>query len=147
MAELADLDRMLVEHACIKLVNQYAYASDRGDYVALANMYTEDGLFARPTAPEVPLTSRADILAGFQKRPPSTGRHVMTNTVIEVVSATEATGECYIVLYRGPAPGEDGSLPAMNPVPLVGQFKDRFVKVDGQWLFKERLGSLAYAAG
>ena len=145
MAELSDLDRMLIEHACIKLVNRYALASDASDYEALAAMYTEDGVFARPTQPDPPTVGRETILAAFRKRPPSTGRHVMTNVTIDVLSPTEATGECYIVLYRGPAP-EGSALPAMNPVPLVGQFKDRFVKVDGQWLFKARLGSLAYAA-
>ena len=146
MAELSDLDRMLAEHACEKLVHQYAFASDRSDYRALADMYTQDGVFARPTLPDKPTVGREAIFTAFQARPPSTNRHVMTNVVIEAVSPTEATGECYIVLYRGPAP-EAGALPAMNPVPLVGQFKDRFVKVDGRWLFKERLGSLAYAAG
>ncbi len=146
MAELTDLDRVLAEQACIRLVNQYAFASDRGDYEALAAMYTEDGVFARPTLPDKPVVGRQAIFEGFKARPPGTNRHVMTNVVVEVQSASEATGECYIVLYRGPA-GEAGALPAMNPVPLVGQFKDRFVRQDGRWLFKERLGSLAYAAG
>lgn len=145
MAELSDLDRLLAEQACTKLVNEYALASDRSDYEALAAMYTEDGTFARPTQPDPPTVGRDAIYAAFQKRPPSTGRHVMANVVINVLGPTEATGECYIVLYRGPAP-EGGALPAMNPVPLVGGFRDKFAKVDGKWLFKERIGSLAYAA-
>jgi len=144
MAELSDLERLAIEHACTKLVNEYALASDRSDYAALAAMYTEDGVFARPTQPDPPTVGRETIHAAFQKRPPSTGRHVMANVVIHVLSPTEAEGECYIVLYRGPAP-EGSALPPMNPVPLVGGFKDRFVKVDGKWLFKARLGSLAYA--
>ncbi|MEI9964720.1 MAG: nuclear transport factor 2 family protein [Caulobacteraceae bacterium] len=113
MAELSDLDRMLVEHACETLVNAYALASDRADYEALAAMYTPDGVFARPTAPDSRIVGRAEILAHSRPaaRPP-TGT-VMANTVIEAVSATEATGECYIVLYRGPA-GEGGGLPAMT---------------------------------
>ncbi len=60
MAELSDLDRMLIEHACIKLVNRYALASDASDYEALAAMYTEDGVFARPTSGTGFIAGRAE---------------------------------------------------------------------------------------
>ena len=144
--KLSELDQALIEQACAKLVNQYALASDRADYVALSNMYAPEGVFYRPTAPDVAVVGRAAILAAFQSRGPTVNRHVMSDIVVDAVSATEATGDCYIVLYRAAGPTPDGALPAMNPVPLVGQFKDRFVKLDGQWLFAERRGSLAYAA-
>ena len=144
MAELTDLERMLIEHACTRLVNAYAQALDRGDYEALAAMYAEDAVFARPTMPTDRVPGRTEIVARLQARPPATIRHVMADIVVDAVSPTEATGECYIVMFRGPAPGESGDLPPMNPVPLVGAFNDRFVRVDGRWVFKERLGSLAY---
>ncbi len=145
MAELTDLERLVAEQACTRLVNAYALASDRSDYRTLADMYAEDGVFARPTVPDKLIEGREAIYQGFLARPPMTIRHVMANVVIDVQSASEATGESYIVMFRGP-PGEGWQLPAMNPVALVGQFKDSFVKRDGKWLFKARMGSLAYAA-
>jgi len=145
MADLTDLDRMLAEHACARLVNAYAQALDRGDYEALEAMYADDAVFARPTAPADRVVGRPEIVARLRARPAATLRHVAADIVIDVLSPAEATGASYIVLYRGPAPAENGALPTMNPVPLVGAFKDRFVKVDGRWVFKERLGSLAYA--
>ena len=70
-------------------------------------------------------------------------RHLFSNIVVTVESATEASSVCQIVLYAGAA-AETGV--AKSDPPLVGAFEDRFVKRDGRWLFLSRKGSLALKA-
>ncbi len=143
---LTEQDRALIEHRCIQLVNRFALLNDACDYEGLVALFTEDGVFARPTIPDQPMVGRAVILEQFRKRPPRTLRHLMANVVIDVQSATRATGVCYMILYAGPPPaeGEKGP-PKTDSTPLIGAFHDEFVKVDGQWLFAKRQGSLGLA--
>ena len=140
---LSELDRIAIEWSCARLINQFAHLNDASDFEALAALFAEDGVFARPTMPDKPMVGRSTILAQFKLRPPRTLRHVMSTPVITVESPTSARGVCYIVLYAGPPPGEGHVGPVKaDPAELVGTFHDRFVKVGGQWLFAERLGSL-----
>ena len=144
MTDLTDAERALIEWRCTRLVNQFALHNDANEFEPMVAMFTEDGVFARPTMPDKPMVGRTVILEQFRKRPPRTIRHAMVNTVITVQSATAATGVCYILLWSGPPrePGEMAPSKVDGPL-LVGAFNDRFVKLGEDWLFAERLGSLA----
>ena len=143
MTDLSEADRALIEWRCTKLVNQFALHNDANAFEQLAAMFTEDGVFARPTMPDKPMIGRQVILDQFKLRPPRTIRHAMVNTVIDVKSATEATGVTYILLYTGPPREPGDAKPAKaDPTLLIGAFDDRFVKVGDDWLFAERRGSL-----
>ncbi len=144
MTDLTEAERALIEHRCTRLVNQFALHNDANEFEAMCSLFTEDGVFARPTIPDQPMIGRAVILEQFRKRPPRTIRHGMVNTVITVKSATEATGVCYILLWSGPGREPGDAKPAKVDGPmLIGAFNDRFVKQGDDWLFAERLGSLA----
>jgi len=148
MTDLSEADRALIEWRCTKLVNQFALYNDASDFEPMVRMFTEDGVFARPTMPDKPMVGRQVILEQFRQRPPRTIRHAMVNTVINVRSATEATGTTYILLYTGPAREPGDAKPAKaDPTMLIGAFDDRFVKVGEDWLFAERRGSLALTTG
>ena len=140
---LSDIERAVIEWRCAQLVNQFALLNDANDYEALVQLFTEDGVFARPTIPDQPMVGRQVILEQFRKRPPRTIRHLMANTVVTAQSAERATGVCYMILYAGPAlaEGEKGP-PVTDSAPLIGAFEDEFVKVGGEWLFAKRQGSL-----
>ena len=143
-AGLSELDRTLIEWRCTRLVNDFYLKSDAGDYQAMAALFTPDGRFARPSAPDKPVIGRDALVAQFEARPAQVRRHLAVNTVITVESAESATGESYVVLYTAPAPAEGATgVPKADPAQLVGTFHDRFVKLDGEWLFADRRGSLA----
>jgi hypothetical protein len=119
--------------------------SDHRDYDALADLFTEDGVYARPTAPDAPISGREVIRAAYHARPRGKiSRHITSNAVVEVQSATEATGFSYVVLYNAV---ETEGVAKADPVQLIGAFRDRFALVDGAWKIKERIGSLAISIG
>ena len=146
MADLSPLDRLVAEAECTKLVYRYMQHNDRSEWDAVADLFAEDGSFARPTAPDQPIHGREAIRAAFNARPRGRmSRHICSNVMIEVESETEASGTSYLVLYTAATP-ESGPAKA-DPVQLFGGMEDRFVRVDGVWKFKSRRGSVALSVG
>lgn len=129
---MTDDEILAAEWACARLVARYANLNDAGAWNQLADLYAEDGRFARPAAPTDVVHGRAAILESLRARPLRKGRHICSNVVIDVLSPTAAQGECAMALF---VEGAD---------PKVGTFRDRFVKTAEGWRFAERLGSLAY---
>ena len=150
MAEeaLSELERTVIEWRCEQLVQRFALLNDACEYDELAKLFTEDGVFARPTLPDQPMVGREVILEQFRKRPPRTIRHLMANVTITAESRDRASGVCYMILYSGPPPadGEKGPPKADGPA-LIGAFHDSFRKIDGEWLFSRRQGSLGLSVG
>lgn len=134
------VERMTIEWACEKLCRQYAVYSDSCEFEVLAELFTEDGLFIRPTMPDVEIKGRAEILAGFRKRPPIVVQHQINNCVIDVLSPTEATGLCSLSFLM--APGTDQPLPRVGGPIHFGEFRDRFVLSSAGWRFTERRGRM-----
>ncbi len=148
---LSPEQRMLIEHECEKLVRRYALYVDEGAYDLLADLFAKEAVFARPTAPDQPITGRDTIMAGFRKRPADrTSRHLTVNCVVEADDETAAHGQSYMVLYQGPR-GEDRMGPSgpsvIDKPVMIGAFEDRFVFEDGAWRFLVRQGSIALTTG
>jgi hypothetical protein len=138
---MTETERMLAEWECAKLVNRFGAANDGRDFDALAALLAEEATYARPTDPNNPIQGRDAIVDSFRARPATRiTRHLFSNIVVTVESATEARAVSQIVLYAGAA-AESGV--AKSDAPLVGAFEDRFVKRGGKWLFLSRKGSLA----
>ncbi|MEI9885879.1 MAG: nuclear transport factor 2 family protein [Rhizomicrobium sp.] len=147
--ELSTLDRMAITQGCIDLIYRFALKNDARDYDALAEMFVADGVFRRPSLPDVPYEGREAIRAGFRARPASLlTRHIVCNPTVSVLSATEARAESYILLYSATV-AEDTKLPVPAAAKaLLGAFDDRMVRDgDGVWKFKARNGSLAMTLG
>ncbi|MEH3106297.1 MAG: nuclear transport factor 2 family protein [Sphingomonas fennica] len=141
---MEDGARRAIEADCTRLINLYANLNDRADWPAVATLYADDGLMTRPSAPDQPVTGRDTILASFLARPARASRHVCFNIVVTVESETAARAESGILLFTGIA-AEDGGLPQRDPNgPLIGAYRDRFVKTAEGWRFAERRGSLTF---
>ena len=125
--------RRAIEWDCARLVHHYANLNDAAEWEAAAKLFTDDGHLFRPTAPDQPIIGRAAILAAFLARPTRTTRHVCANLVIDVLSTNEAVGESAMLLFTGPG------------APLVGSFKDQFIRTAAGWRFQERKGSLTFS--
>lgn len=135
--------RRAIEADCARLINLYANLNDAQDWPAVAQLYAEDALFRRPSGGD-PVVGREAILASFLARAPRAQRHVIANTVVDVVSESEATAFSAIILYQGELT-EDGSLPAQSAnSPLVGWYRDRMVLTGEGWKFAERAGGLDF---
>jgi len=121
-----------IEHECARLVAQYANLNDAGDHDGVANLYAVDGRMTRPSAPDDWIEGREAIRAAFKSRPPRTTRHLCTNVVVEVISATRASGECAIALFLS-----DSEV-------RVGKYQDLFERTPEGWKFAERRGSMTF---
>jgi len=141
---MSPAERRAIEADIERLIKRYVNLSDAQDWPAVAELYTEDARFSRPSKPGEFVEGREAILAGFLARPPRAQRHVIANVVVDVESASSARAFSVIVLYQG-EPAADSELPAMSAdSPLVGTFTDRLVLTEHGWRFAERIGGLDF---
>ena len=136
------IEQALIQHECAQLVLHYAHLNDLGDWQGLAQTFTEDATFARPSAPDEIIRGRDRILASFLARTPNRTVHVVTNIMVTAISASEATSICTIQLFPATARMEDGVASHGRAAPLVGGSVDRLCRENGKWLFSERRGYL-----
>lgn len=126
-------ERRAIEWECARLVSLYALLNDEARWDEAAALYAPDGVMTRPSAPDSPIVGREAILAAFKGRAPRTTRHICSNIVIDVDSASLARGRSAMLLFTG----ADGP-------PLIGGFDDRFVLTGEGWRFAERRGYLTF---
>ncbi|MBM3609844.1 MAG: nuclear transport factor 2 family protein, partial [Alphaproteobacteria bacterium] len=120
-------DRMLAEHEIARLITRFALLNDAGDWAAVADTFTLDGRFIRPAGGD-PVVGREAIMASFASRPPRKSCHMITNIVADLVSDTEATARCTMLLYTAPAGESVAATPA-----LIGGFRDKLVRTAQGW--------------
>ncbi|MGA0807211.1 MAG: nuclear transport factor 2 family protein [Pseudohongiellaceae bacterium] len=143
------MDRTLIldiEQACTRLINQFAVFNDAGRFHELVDLFTPDGLYARPIAPDTFIVGRTDILASFEARPRDrVGRHLITNVIIDVQDSEHASGFCYVTLYSGSMAhkAEKFGLQAQASQ-FIGEYADRFVLTAQGWKFTERKGCIIF---
>ena len=132
-----DIKRMLIERACERLVTQYCHFIDHGEAARIAELFSEDGVWANAT---VTRNGRTEIAAGFGRRQDNAARisrHVCCNQLVEVIDDDNATGVVYVTLYR--QDGEVGRRTAPADVPdIVGEYRDTFVRTNDGWRFRRR---------
>lgn len=138
------LEELRIERACARLPLLFAKYADNGDHAALADLFTQDCEFARPFQPDHPFYGRARVQAIFRDRPPILVRHLVSNVLVEVVSATEARGSNYLAMLSSHASTEP---PQAAGGLYVGGFDDHYVLDSGQWRFKSRYGRVVLHQG
>ena len=142
-AMLAAADRIEIEKACERLVHAYARALDVGDMNAAADCFAEQGVFARPMAPDQLITGREAIRASLLTRPKTLlTKHLSTGVMIDVASREAASGISNLTMIST-TPAEGTRPPHVSQGPLwFGEMRDRFVLEGGVWKFQERRGSI-----
>jgi SnoaL-like protein len=142
---MEELDRLIVERSCERLIIEYSRLVDFGEAAAVADLFTEDG---RWEGTDLVLEGRDEIRAWFEKRQGVTrrvSRHVCTNIGVTVESPTEASSLCYLINYRHDRAEGDETLPVPTEVPkFVGELHDRFRLTDEGWRFAGRLVTVGF---
>src|SRR5712664_3392574 len=123
-----------------ELVEAYAHCADRRDANGQMSLFTEDTHFvvymnAKDRTPSMELDSRealAPVFADLNKYD-ATGHFVGQSTIF-TLSADRATGETYCLAHHLTV---DGGKRRLMLASL--RYLDTFVKLDGAWLFSERL--------
>jgi hypothetical protein len=140
-----DLERVLAERACERLIVDYCRLVDFGNAAGIADLFTEDGVWE---GTDLVLNGRDEIREWFQRREEVTrrvSRHVCTNVGVDVVSEDEAEGLCYLINYRHDRQEGDMSLPVPADHPKwVGELRDRFRRTPDGWRFARRQVDVAF---
>jgi hypothetical protein len=140
---LSAAERIEIERACERLVYVYSRALDLGDMSAAADCFAENGSMSRPMMPDAVIQGRETIRASLLTRPKTLlTKHLATNVMIDVESRDSASGLSYLTMISTTPPA-DGKPPYVSQGPLwFGEFRDRFVRENGEWKFLERRGSI-----
>lgn len=132
-AEAAASTRAADYTAIQTLIVKYAHVYDSRDVEGYVGIFTDDAVF-RFTGNQ--LNGRSEIrefITGVANSPEPVikSHHVITNTLIEFVSDTEAHHRSYWEIVSGPVGGP-------FTVGNIGVYDDVVVKQNGQWLIKTR---------
>ena len=140
---LSAAERIEIERACERLVYVYSRALDLGDMSAAADCFAANGSMARPMMPDAVIQGRETIRASLLTRPKTLlTKHLATNVMVDVESRDSASGLSYLTMISTTPPG-DGKPPHVSQGPVYfGEFKDKFVRENGEWKFLERRGSI-----
>jgi hypothetical protein len=123
-----------------ELIEAYAHCADRRDATGQMALFTTDTHFvvhmnAKDPAPSMELRSRealAPVFADLNKYDATT--HFVGQTTILTLTNDEATGEAYCLAHHVTV---DGAKRRLMIASL--RYLDTFQKLDGAWLFAERL--------
>jgi hypothetical protein len=129
-------DRLAVR----ELVEAYAHCADRRDAKGQMSLFTPDTHFvvfmnAKDPMPSQELHSRealAPVFADLNKYDATT--HFVGQSTIFTLTSDRATGEAYCLAHHVTVEGGIRSLMLASL-----RYLDTFVKLDGAWLFSERL--------
>jgi len=136
---MTDLECILIEHACNKLQAQYGIFADRGDIEGFTNLFAPDGSVKVPEAPAFVghESIRASIRALGELG--QIMRHVLTNSVVDVIGADLARGVSYVTVYNNSAAAEATGLQPVELPATVGEYADTFRRTDKGWRFQTRV--------
>ncbi len=123
-----------------ELVETYAHCADRRDAKGQMSLFTADTHFvvfmnARDATPSQELHSRdalAPVLADLNKYDAT--MHFVGQSTISALTGNRATGETYCLAHHVTVDAGRRSL-----MIAALRYLDTFVKMDGAWLFAERL--------
>jgi hypothetical protein len=123
-----------------ELIEAYAHCADRRDAQGQMALFTADTHFvvymnAKDPKPSQELHSReslAPVFADLNKYDATT--HFVGQSTIFTLTSERGTGEAYTLAHHITVKGESRRLMLASL-----RYNDTFVKVDGAWLFAERL--------
>lgn len=143
-----DIQRMLIERECERLINQYCLFVDFGEASRIAELFTEDGWWENES---IRMEGREGIRRNFSQRQGvtrRTSRHLCTNVLIDVVDEDHATGVCYLINYRYDSRTGEAEYPAPSDAPkFVGEYRDTFVRTPEGWRFATRHCDITFLRG
>ena len=123
-----------------ELVETYAHCADRRDANGQMSLFTEDTHFvvymnAKDPKPSQELHSREELAAVFADlNKYAATMHFVGQSAILTLTVDRGTGEAYCLAHHLTIEGEKRRL-----MIAALRYHDTFVKVEGTWLFAERL--------
>jgi 3-phenylpropionate/cinnamic acid dioxygenase small subunit len=130
----ATFDRVAAELEIRNVISRIARLADQGDLDDYIEQFTEDAVWAFPTAPR---HGRADIRAGAEARrvegttgPGTATRHLITTVAVQVDQADRATADSYFVFLQNTT--------TSPTIFNMGAYHDTFVHQGNAWRLARR---------
>lgn len=119
--------------AIAELIARYNYAIDHNDYQGWANTFAPDGMFHGIIGTFAAHKELDKFIASVKNLTATSPnlRHYVTNILPEI-NGNEARCTCFLLMTS--TTKEGGS-----KIAAAGEYEDRLVKINGQWLFLERI--------
>ena len=131
---IADLDRLVIERACERLIQLYAFYADHHRHTEMADLFSMDGALDRGDGP---VQGRQKILLALnQRRPDAMVRHVMSNVIVGVRQLDQASATSVMTLYRVFGSSEPGQV--LEPPEMIADYHDEFRLTDDGWRIHAR---------
>ena len=132
-----EMEKALIERDCERLAVQYCHYVDHGEAERIAELFSDDGVWA---SSEVKLDGREAIrkaIAARQANAARMSRHVCNNFLLNIIDADHAEGTVYLTLYRHDGKAGRRLSPLEGPA-MVGEYRDRFVRTAEGWRIAHR---------
>jgi hypothetical protein len=133
--------RYAIEWDCQKLSRQYYHLMDQRNYDDAVMLFLAD---VHWEIMGLDLRGRKAVRDAFSGLTDSTIRHVLTNTVVDVIDEDNATSVSYVTIYVEKGFPDDGPIPFEGPNRL-GENHDRLVRTEEGWRIAHRTGQLPFA--
>ncbi|MFF2747487.1 nuclear transport factor 2 family protein [Kitasatospora sp. NPDC058048] len=141
---IPQVERMLAERACERIIVDFIHRLDLGDPSSVAELFTSDGFWHWPYG-DRRIEGREALRCYFASRPADRlSRRLMTNILVTVESETTARAVSYLTTYR--VDGYAGGMIEPRLPANVGHYEDTFRKIDGAWLLAGRTVFLPFGA-
>lgn len=127
---MTDLDTLLTERACQRLMIEYCECTDTRQFERLAMLFATDGVLRRADTGE--MRGRAAIKAFFDALPMDPFIHAGSNALVTVTGPGRATATSYVTVCRSYRKNAAG-LPKLEAPYLVAKYLDTFVIDAGEW--------------
>ena len=139
-----ELQRLLDENACEKLITEYFQLVDFGNSSAIPELFTQDG---RLSGPGIEMVGQEEIRAFLSERQlieRRQSRHLCTNILIHI-DGDQATSRCYLLNFRHDSQTGVAESPAPSGLPkFIGEYHDHFLRTDQGWKFASRRFEVAF---
>ena len=116
-----------------QLFFDYGHHLDAGDFAAYASLFATDGeVKLGPVGRAKGRDEIRALMEGMLARGVGTSYHVISSPRVDLDGDTATSEVMWTVVHRGP----DGQA----VLSMIGRHRDRLVREDGRWCFRERRG-------
>lgn len=127
---MTDLNTLLIERACQRLMVEYCECTDTRQFERLVMLFAKNGVLKRSDTGE--LKGRASIKAFFDGLPMDTFIHTSSNLLVTVTGPETAKATSYVTVCRSYRKNAMG-LPKLDAPYVVAKYLDSFVLEEGEW--------------
>lgn len=140
-----EIQRSLIEQACLRVLAQYTVATDSNDQALWLDVFSTDAIWE---APKLRLSGHDEFQRFFSNRTngkTSLAKHISANAFVTVIDQDTARAVSTMLVFRQ-AVYSGGGPGALQGASAIIDNADSLVRVNSKWKINHRVTSLIFAA-